>query len=328
MTPQDHRQDADATFSKPSVKSVVKILIPVESRLKQTPITMLTDTHAHLDFPEFDGQLDAVLARAREAGVHRVITIGIDRESCRRSLAIAEKHDNVYAAVGLHPCNVLDEGAMDFLSELPALAKHPKVVAIGETGIDYHHLPSRDLARRDKSEAVFDALLAGTAEAAQAGIADGAMKSAQEEAFKAQLDLAVDLGLNVVIHQREAWQDTLDILRPYTWRLRGVFHCFGGTPEAAAEIAAMGHLVSFTGIVTFKNATLVQETARSVAAGGYMVETDCPYLAPVPFRGKICEPAHVKFTAEKIADLRAESLDQIATDTERTAQAFFRFDRL
>ena len=288
---------------------------------------MLTDTHAHLDFPEFDGQLDAVIARAREAGVHRIITIGIDRESCRRSLAIAEQYDNVYAVVGLHPCNVLDEGAMDFLEELPALAKHPKVVAIGETGMDYHHLPSRELAGR-KEESVFTALQSGTAESLQAGIADGAMKSAQAEAFKAQLDLAVGLGLNVVIHQREAWQDTLDLLRPYTGTLRGVFHCFGGSPEAAAEIAALGHLVSFTGIVTFKNAALVQQAAQSVASDGYMVETDCPYLAPVPFRGKTCEPAHVKFTAEKIAKLRGEPLEKVGADTEQTAREFFKLDRL
>ena len=284
---------------------------------------MLTDTHAHLDFPEFEGQLDAVIARAGEAGVHRIITIGIDRASCRKSLAIAEKYDNVYAVVGLHPCNVLDEGAMDFLAELPALARHPKVVAIGETGMDYHHLPSRELAKRDKG--VFGALQAGTAEATQAEIADGAMKSAQVEAFRAQLDLAVELGRNVVIHQRDAWEDTLDLLRPYTGKVRGVFHCFGGSPEAAAEIASMGHLVSFTGIVTFKNAALVQETARSVASDRYMVETDCPYLAPVPFRGKTCEPAHVKFTAEKIAGLRGEPLDKVSADTEQTADRFFKF---
>ena len=284
---------------------------------------VLTDTHAHLDFPEFKGQLDAVITRAREAGVQRIITVGIDRESCRRSLAIAEKYAHVYAVVGLHPCNVLDEGAMEFLEDLPALARHPKVVAIGETGMDYHHLPSRELAKRNKG--VFGALQAETAESTQAEIADGAMKAAQEEAFKAQLDLAVELGLNVVIHQRDAWQDTLDILRPYTGKARGVFHCFGGSPEDAAEIAAMGHLVSFTGIVTFKNAALVQDTAKSVASDGYMVETDCPYLAPVPFRGKTCEPAHVKFTAEKIAELRGESLDKIASDTEQTANSFFRF---
>ena len=286
---------------------------------------MLTDTHAHLDFPEFDGQLDAVIQRARDAGVHRIITVGIDRESCRKSLAIAEKYDNVYAVVGLHPCNVLDEGAMDFLGELPALAKHPKVVAIGETGMDYHHLPSRELAKRNKG--VFGALQAGTAESSEAEIADGAMKTAQEEAFKAQLDLAVDLGVNVVIHQRDAWRDTLDILRPYTGKLRGVFHCFGGSPEDAAEIAAMGHLVSFAGIVTFKNAALVQDAAKSVGSDGYMVETDCPYLAPVPFRGKTCEPAHVKFTAKKIAELRGERVEKVACDTEQTADFFFGLPR-
>ena len=289
---------------------------------------MLTDTHAHLDFPEFEGQLDAVITRARDAGVHRIITVGIDRESCRKSLAIAEKYENVFAVVGLHPCNVLDEGAMDFLEELPALAQHPKVVAIGETGMDYHHLPSCELLKRDKSEAVFGALQAGTAEAVAADIADGAMKSAQAEAFKAQLDLAVELGRNVVIHQRDAWADTLDILRPYTGKLRGVFHCFGGSPEDAAELASMGHLVSFTGIITFKNATIVQETARSLAHDGYMVETDCPYLAPVPFRGKTCEPAHAKLTAEKIAELRGESLEKVAADTERTARDFFQIDHL
>lgn len=286
-------------------------------------MAVLTDTHAHLDFPEFEGQLDAVIARAREAGVRRIITIGIGRESCRKSIAIAEKYDHVFAVVGLHPCNVLDPGAMDFLEELPALARHPKVVALGETGMDYHHLPSRELAGR-KEESVFSALQAGTAEGMQAEIADGAMKAAQAEAFKAQLDLAVELGRNVVIHQRDAWNDTLDLLRPYTGKLRGVFHCFGGTPEAAAELAAMGHLVSFTGIVTFKNAALVQETAQAVAPDGYMVETDCPYLAPVPFRGKTCEPAHVRLIAEKIAALRGVTLDQVAADTERTAEAFFK----
>jgi TatD DNase family protein len=288
---------------------------------------MLTDTHAHLDFPEFDGQLDAVIARAREAGVHRIITIGIDRDSCRKSVAIAEKYDNVFAVVGLHPCNVLDPGAMEFLEELPSLARHPKVVAIGETGMDYHHLPSRELAGR-KEESVFTALQAGTAEAMQADIADGAMKAAQAEAFRAQLDLAVELGRNVVIHQRAAWDDTLDILRPYTGKLRGVFHCFGGSTEAAAELSAMGHLVSFTGIVTFKNAALVQETVQAVKADGYMVETDCPYLAPVPFREKTCEPAHVRLIAEKIAELRGEALEKVATDTGWTARGFFKLDRL
>ena len=284
---------------------------------------VLTDTHAHLDFPEFAADLDGVLQRARDAGVGRIITVGIDRESCHRSLAIAEKHENVFAALGLHPCSVIEPGALDFLEELPALARHPKVAAIGETGLDYYHLPSRERAGK-KEGAVFDALLAGTAEAAEAEIADGAARTAQAEAFKAQLDLAVELGLNAVIHQRNAWQDTLDILRPYTGKLRAVFHCFGGSPEDAAEIAAMGHLVSFTGIVTFKNAALVQASAKSVAPDGYMLETDCPYLAPEPFRGKTCEPSHVLLIAEKIAGLRGETPEKIAAETGCTANSFFK----
>ncbi len=284
---------------------------------------VLTDTHAHLDFPEFAADLDGVLQRARDAGVGRIITVGIDRESCHRSLAIAEKHENVFAALGLHPCSIMEPGALDFLEELPALARHPKVAAIGETGLDYYHLPSRERAGK-KEEAVFDALLAGTAEAAEAEIADGAARTAQAEAFKAQLDLAVELGLNAVIHQRNAWQDTLDILRPYTGKLRAVFHCFGGSPEDAAEIAAMGHLVSFTGIVTFKNAALVQASAKSVAPDGYMLETDCPYLAPEPFRGKTCEPSHVRLIAEKIAGLRGETPEKIAAETGCTANSFFK----
>ena len=284
---------------------------------------VLTDTHAHLDFPDFDGDMDAVLARAGAAGVQRIITIGTDAESCRKALALAEAHPKIYAVVGLHPCSAQEIGALDFLEELPALARHPKVVAIGETGMDYHHLPGKQIAAA-KDEAVFSALQAGTAEVTEAVIADGAAKTAQAEAFRAQLDLAVELGRNVVVHQRESWADTLDILRPYTGKLRAVFHCFGGSPKDASELREMGHLVSFTGVVTFKNAALVQETARSVSSDGYMVETDCPYLAPVPHRGKRCEPAFVRQVAEKIAELRGESLEKVAADTEVTTREFFK----
>ncbi len=285
--------------------------------------TVLTDTHAHLDFPDFAPDLDIVLARAAAAGVHRIITIGTDAESCRRAIALADAHPPIHAVVGLHPCSAQEPGALDFLEDLPTLARHPKVVAIGETGLDYHHLPAKHVASRT-DEAVFSALQAGTAEATAAVIADGAAKAAQAEAFRAQLDLAVELGLNVVVHQRESWKDTLHLLQPYTGKLRAVFHCFGGAPEDASELRQMGHLVSFTGIVTFKNAALVQETSQSVPADGYMVETDCPYLAPVPHRGKRCEPAFVRQVADKIAELRGEPLDKVAADTERTAREFFK----
>lgn len=280
---------------------------------------MLIDTHAHLDYPDFSADFDGVLARASAAGVTRIITIGTGLESSRRAVALAERHPNVFAVVGIHPTNVQEEPA-DFLEELRAIARHPKVAAIGETGLDYYRLPSESLP----SSPAFAALQAETSTDAEAAIVDGAYKAAQAEAFRAQLELAAELGLNVVIHQRSAWEDTIDLLRPYTGRLRGVFHCFGNLPEQAAEIAAMGHLVSFTGIITFKNAPLVRETAAAVAADGYMVETDCPYLAPVPHRGQRAEPAHTRLVAEKIAEVRGQSLEEIAAATTRTAERFFR----
>ena len=269
---------------------------------------MLTDTHAHLDYPDYADDLDAVLARAAQAGVNRIITIGTGIESSRRAIAIAEKHPSVYAVVGLHPTNVEEESG-DWLDALRGLATHPKVAAIGETGLDYHRLPSEQLS----SSPALSALQSETAEDTEAMIVDGSYRSVQAEAFSAQLDLACELGLNVVIHQRDAWDDTLEILKPYTGRVRAVFHCFGNMPDQAQEILTMGHLVSFTGIVTFKNAPVVREVAAMVPEDAFMVETDCPYLAPVPHRGKRAEPAHARLVAEKIA-----------AATEKTAAGFFR----
>lgn len=283
---------------------------------------MLTDTHAHLDYPDFAEDFDAVLTRAKDAGVERIITIGTGLESSRRAVALAEKYPAVYAVAGIHPTNVQDEPG-DFVEALREIARHPKVVAIGETGLDYHHLPSET---RAQSSPAFAALQAETPADIEASVMDGAYRDAQADAFRAQLDLAIELGLNVVIHQRDAWDDTLSILTPYQGKVRGVFHCFGNRPEQAAEILAQGHLVSFTGIITFKNAALVRETVVAIPEGSFMVETDCPYLAPVPHRGKRCEPWHTRLVAEKIAELRGISLEEVATQTNRTAEAFFRFD--
>lgn len=280
---------------------------------------MIIDTHAHLDYPDFANDLPAVIDAARAAGVTRIITIGTGVESSRRAVALAEKFECVHAVVGLHPTHVEDETG-DWLSEIRALAAHPKVAAIGETGLDYHRLPSEKLA----SSPAITALQAEMTSDTEAAIIDGSYKAAQAEAFAAQLDLAVEFGLNVVIHQRDAWGDTLDILKDYTGKLRGVFHCFGNTPEQAAELLALGHLVSFTGIVTFKNAELVREVVASIPAEAFMVETDCPYLAPVPHRGKRCEPAHTRLVAEKIAEVRGTTLEEIAAVTTRTAELFFR----
>jgi TatD DNase family protein len=282
---------------------------------------MLIDTHAHLDYPDFANDLDEVIQQATEAGVTRIITIGTGIASSRRAVGLAEKYSNVYAVVGVHPTNVQNE-VEDFLPALRALAEHPKVAAIGETGLDYHHLPSGEL----ESSPAIAALQAGVAQDAEAAVLDGAYKSAQAQAFRVQLDIAVALDLNVVIHQRDAWDDTLEILEPYTGRVRGVFHCFGNGPDQAMDVIALGHLVSFTGIVTFKNAKLVRETAVTVPEDCFMVETDCPYLAPAPHRGKRCEPAHTRLVAEQIARERGISLDAVARQTTATAEKFFRLD--
>jgi TatD DNase family protein len=288
---------------------------------------VLIETHAHLDYPDFAPDFDDVLRRATEAGVTRIITIGTSIESSRRAVELAEKHSNIFAVIGVHPTYV-EESGEDVITPLRELAKSPRVVAIGETGLDYHHLPSVDLAKEGKTTAVFaKALQTSTEEQIEAEIHDGAYKSKQASLFEQQLDLAVELGLNVVIHQRDAWEDTLEIMRPYTGKLRGVFHCFGGSLEQASEVIALDHLVSFTGIVTFKNGASVREVSAKVPLWKFMVETDCPYLAPVPFRGKRAEPAHTRLVAETIAAARGLPLEEIAEATTETAEKFFRFNR-
>lgn len=257
---------------------------------------MLTDTHAHLDYPQFQADFPGVLARAESAGITRFVAIGTGLESSSRVRDLAIQSSEIFAATGIHPNHVPDERP-DFLHSLREIAQHPRVVAIGETGLDYFRLAKDDTASR----------------------------MAQAAAFRTQLDLAAELRKPVVIHERAAWDDTLAILREYTGRVRAVFHCFGKSPAHAAEVIALGHLVSFTGIVTFKNAPDAQASAATVPAGKFMLETDCPYLAPEPHRGKVCEPAHVRNIAERIATLRNISLAQLATETEAAATAFFTF---
>jgi TatD DNase family protein len=295
---------------------------------------MLIETHAHLDYPDFAPDFDDVLRRATDAGVTRIITIGTSVESSRRAVELAEKYPNVFAVIGVHPTYV-EESGEDVITPLRELARNPRVVAIGETGLDYHRLPSTELEDRKAKtfphqevfRSVAKALQFSTEDQIEAQIHDGAYKSKQASLFEQQLDLAVELGLNVVIHQRDAWADTLEIMRPYTGKVRGVFHCFGGSLEQAHEVLDLDHLVSFTGIVTFKNGVNVREVAAKVPLWKFMVETDCPYLAPVPFRGKRCEPAHTRLVAESIAAARGISLDEIAEATTETAEKFFRFNR-
>lgn len=262
------------------------------------------DTHAHLDFPDFAGETEQIIARAEAAGITRIITIGTTLEGSLRSVQIAEQFPHVYAAVGWHPSHVTEAPA-EFPHELRALADHPKVVAIGECGLDYSRLPSKNPEHP------------GTADD------DANYKTRQAQLFRQQLDLAAEKQLNVIIHQRDSFADTLEILRPYTGQLRAVFHCFVGTPDEQRQVAALGHLVSFTGIATFKNAQTVRDTIRATPLDGFMLETDAPFLAPVPHRGKRCEPAHVADTAAYIAKEKNCSLPELSRATCHTAKEFF-----
>lgn len=257
----------------------------------------LIDTHAHLDYPDFAPDLDALLGRAGEAGVTRIVSIGTSLESSHRAVALAERHPMIRAVAGWHP-NEAAEAPADLRPALRELAKNPRVVALGETGIDYFRLPPGPEAE--------------------------ALKLRQEDLFRQHLEVAAETGLNVVVHQREAFDQTLQLFRPFANRVRAVFHCFVGTPEQMREVVAMGSLVSFTGIATFKNAQTIRDTLGAVPANAFMVETDCPFLAPVPHRGRRCEPAHVVETARLAASVRGIEYADLCRETTATAEAFFR----
>ena len=284
---------------------------------------MLIDTHAHLDFPEFAEDLDHVLLRAKEVGVERIITIGTTLQSSRKAIQLAERYSQIYASVGIHP-NCASQEREDFLSELEEMAKHPKVVAIGETGLDYHRLPSKQ-EDAEVSQATFGAATFSTM---QAEIHDEAEKAAQSTAFEQHLELAAAAGKSVVIHQRNAWEDTIEVLRKYSTRVRAVIHCFDARLAQAQEVVDLGHFVSFAGIVTFENESEVREAAKSVPIERIMVETDAPYFAPAPNRTKRCEPAFLRETAAFIANLRSMSLAAFAAQSTQNAQGFFGLNTL
>jgi TatD DNase family protein len=260
------------------------------------------DTHAHMDYPDYAEDIAQVIERAATAGIAKIISIGTNLESSARAIELAERFPAVFAAVGWHPTNVL-EAPDDIRPALRELARHPKVVAIGETGLDYHHLPS------EKPE--FTAA------------DDTRYKQKQAEIFRQQMEVAAEHSLNCVIHQRSAFEDTLAQMQPFVGRVRGVFHCFVDDPAAMQRILAMGSLVSFTGIATFKNAETVRETLAAVPLDQFMLETDSPYLAPVPYRGKRCEPAYVKEISQLAAQVKKCSLEELSSTTCATAHKFF-----
>lgn len=246
------------------------------------------DTHAHYDAEEFDADRDELLTRLFAESVDSIITMGCSLKSSAAALKLAEKYERMYAAVGIHPedCENLPD---DYISQIKTLAANKKVHAIGEIGLDYHY--------------------------------DGFSREKQIACFKEQLKLAQELDFPVVIHSRDATKDTLDILAEY--RPRGVVHCFSGSAETAREILRLGLMISFTGVLTFKNAKKAVEACEVIPLDRIMLETDCPYMSPVPYRGERCDSSMVRFTAEKLAQIKGISTDEAILACNRNAIEFF-----
>ena len=279
------------------------------------------DTHAHLDYPDFAADLPEVMARAEAAGIAKIVCIGTRLESSRRAIELAERFSNVFAVVGWHP-SYASEAAEDWRPALRELARHPKVVGIGETGLDYHRLPSKG-KRASSPPSSFAETMDNKKEEREAAAEDERYKGKQAELFRQHLEVAAELGLNCVIHQRESMEHTLAQLRPFAERVRGAFHCFADDADTMRRVLALGSLVSFTGILTFKNGQKVRETLAATPMDRFMLETDCPFLAPAPYRGKRCEPAYVKEIAEVAAQAKGCSLTELSAATCETARRFF-----
>ena len=251
----------------------------------------LFDTHAHYDDPQFDPDREALLTALPENGVGLVVNPGCDIPTSRQAIALAERYPHVYAAVGYHPENCGPYVPED-LDTLRALARHPKAVAIGEIGLDYYWAenPPRDF---------------------------------QRQVFRAQLQLAEELDLPVIVHDREAHGDSLAIIREFP-AVRGVFHCFSGSAEMARELVKLGWLISFTGVLTYKNARKALEAAAAVPLDRLMIETDSPYMAPAPNRGRRNDSRNVAFICQKLAEVKGVSPEECARITWENGKRFFR----
>ena len=244
---------------------------------------VLFDTHCHLDMSAYEADYEAVLARAFAAGVTRIISVGIDLASSRRAIGLAEQHEGIYATVGVHPHNVAELSDGDY-AELQTLCRHPKVVAYGEIGLDY--------------------------------VKNYCPVSLQREHFARQVALAKKLLLPLVIHDREAHDEIMEMLEvagPFP--AGGVMHCFSGDAVFARRVLALGFHISIPGVVTFAKAEMLQEAVREIPLGSLVLETDGPFLAPVPQRGRRNEPRLLLFTALKVAELKGVSLEEVARQT-------------
>lgn len=253
---------------------------------------MFIDSHAHLDDKRFDEDRDLVIKSLKENGIDIAVNIGADLQSSINSVELSKKYENIYASVGIHPHSA-DEADEKALEKIKELADNEKVVAIGEIGLDYYY--------------------------------DNSPREKQRECFKEHLKLAKELNLPVVIHSRDAAQETFDIIQEaQDGTLRGVMHCYSGSVEMAEEyINKLGFYISIGGPVTFKNARVVKDVAQSVPLDKLLIETDCPYLTPEPYRGKRNEPMYVKYTAAEIAKLRGITVEELAEATSRNARELF-----
>ncbi|MEK4563135.1 TatD family hydrolase [Alkalihalobacillus sp. FSL R5-0424] len=253
---------------------------------------MLFDTHVHLNADQFEDDLEQVLERANEAGVENMVVVGFDEKTIKKAMELVETYDYLYAAVGWHPVDAIDM-TEEHLIWLEELAAHPKVVAIGEMGLDYHW---------DKSP-----------------------KDVQKDVFRKQIHLAKKVKLPIIIHNRDADQDIVEILEAEgADEVGGIMHCFGGSVEIADRCLKMNFYISLGGPVTFKNARRPKEVAKHVPADKLLIETDCPYLAPHPNRGKRNEPAYVKLVAQEIAALRETTYEELAQQTTENAKTLFK----
>ena len=251
---------------------------------------MLFDTHAHFDDEQFEKDRYAVLESLKDYGVSNIVNIGSDMKTSESSVALAEKYPFVYATVGVHPSETGDMTDAD-IEKLRKMAKHPKVRAIGEIGLDYHY-------------------------------DDNAPAEVQKYWFEKQLELAKELSMPVVIHDRESKGECLQILKEHKIS-NGVFHCFSGSAETAREILKLGMMISFTGVLTFKNARRAVEACSEIPMDRLMIETDCPYMAPEPHRGKRNFSGYVEFVARKVAEIKGLTFEEVAKITTENAKRFY-----
>ncbi len=250
------------------------------------------DTHAHYDDAKFDGEREQILSSMNDAGVSNICNVGADLESSKASVKLASEYDFIYCSVGVHPTCV-DDLPNDWLDQIENLAKLDKVVAIGEIGLDYHF---PDFSR-----------------------------SGQLDAFEKQLELAQSLEVPVIIHSRDAVEDTVAVLKNFP-KVSGVIHCFSGSPQVACKYVEMGWNIGFTGIVTFKNAKKAAEAAKVVPNDRIVIETDCPYMAPEPFRGSRCDSRMLVFVASKIAQIKGMLPQEFVDMTRKNAFNLYKID--